>query len=369
MWCNRHLWQDLNKKLVSVTDWNKIDHLSELHGITPQLLHAIKAQKQETLLPPYIVQKWNKEVSRIAAENICKLTVLKEIIVLFNTGNIPVVLLRGARSAWSRYPTPELRPMADLDILVPHKQLLSAVKLLQKEGYLLIKSGEWNFIHPHFSGVVLDLHVDCFPWYGVKDMELLWKKAKPCDFSCANNVFMLPNEETIIAETCHAVLCHGFPKLLWLLDIALLTHEKIDWERLSVIARNLGVTVPVQLFLELAKDMAGAIVGQGPDMTLGERFQKKILVQLLSSFEEFPVTNIGHLLSFIWLRGFRKKSQYLKERFFPGSIFLARRYNAQNHNHHIFWKIIRPLLILWETMLLFGKIAKHYLHKRKNFNN
>lgn len=364
MFCNRHLWQDLNKQLASVTDWNKIDNLAALHGIIPQLLYAIKTQKQDALLPPYIAAKWNEEVSHIAAENICKLTALKEIAAMFNTGNIPIVLLRGISSAWSRYPTPELRPMADIDILVPNEKLEEILMLFHYYGYLPVKSGELNFCHPRFNNVVVDLHLNCFPWYSNKDMKLLWKNVKPCEKFNNSSVFVLPDEEALIAEACHATLCHGFTKLLWLEDIALLTHKEIDWERVWVIAKDFGVTVPVQLFLKLAKDTAGAIVGQIPDITFGEMFQKNILARLLSSFEEFPVTNIGHLLSFIWLRGLRKKLQCLEERFFPGTLFLTRRYNAPSRTHNIVWKIIRPLLILWESALLFGRIARRE-HSKK----
>lgn len=359
LWCNRHLWQDLNKKLVSVADWNKIDNLAELHGLIPQLLYAIKAQKQETLLPPHIAEKWNKESLHIAAENICKLTVLKEIVAILNANNIPIVLLRGISSAWSRYPTPELRPMADIDILVPHKKLSLAVKLLQKKGYLPVKSGEWNFCHPNFNNVVIDLHINCFPWYSHKDMELLWKNAKPSVFFSSENVFVLPNEETLITEACHAVLCHGFPKLLWLEDIALVIKEGIIWERFWDIAKQMKVIVPLNLYLKWINNLTGSnhmLFKQKKQ--LKNILEKKLLDFCLPSYEKHPIQNIGHLLSFVWLNGFYKKLLYLKERFIPSNKFLMRRYGNPSLKHLLFFKIIRPLLTFWKTIILLTKIIK-----------
>lgn len=51
------------------------------------------------------------------------------------SGGIPAVALKGAQLAWQIYPQPWLRPMRDLDLLLPEEQIGPAFALLEQEGF------------------------------------------------------------------------------------------------------------------------------------------------------------------------------------------------------------------------------------------
>lgn len=56
-------------------------------------------------------------------------------VACLRSGGIPAVALKGAQLAWQIYPQPWLRPMRDLDLLLPEEQIGPAFGLLEKEGF------------------------------------------------------------------------------------------------------------------------------------------------------------------------------------------------------------------------------------------
>ncbi len=82
---------------------------------------------------------------------------------------IPSVALKGAHLAWQHYPQPWLRPMRDLDLLLPEEQIGPAFALLENEGFrvrgeavrrpddpLLWRVNDFKLFHP--SGEAIELH-------------------------------------------------------------------------------------------------------------------------------------------------------------------------------------------------------------------
>jgi len=82
---------------------------------------------------------------------------------------IPAVALKGAQLAWQHYPQPWLRPMRDLDLLLPEEQIGPAFALLETQGFrvrgervrhpddpLLWRVNDFSLFHP--SGESIELH-------------------------------------------------------------------------------------------------------------------------------------------------------------------------------------------------------------------
>lgn len=366
---NQHRLDEFNRLLCDESFtynicWNTVNKFAYLHEVIPQLIYTIKKLNCENKIPKNIWKQWNDIYIQTAALNLCRKTALNEITTLFSLHKIPTIILRGASLAWYLYPSPELRPMADLDLLVPDSSINLTVKLLLNNGYLQLQSGEWNFRHPKFENVFLDLHTDIFPWRG-KKINKLWEKAKPQFFSNYENnlyepaqfterIFYLPPEEAIIAQACHASLCHGFPKLLWLTDLSLLTRQhNINWAKVWEICSSLKVKIPVLTFLTRANKLANANIVIPHYIGFRERVAEKFLLKITGAIDMPPLFNIGHLLCFIWTTNFSEKLENLKGYFIPSKSFLARRYGKAIT---IFWKIFRPFMILWEAILLLGRL-------------
>ena len=82
---------------------------------------------------------------------------------------IPAVALKGAQLAWQHYPQPWLRPLRDLDLLLPEEQIGPAFALLEQQGFrvrgepprrpddpMLWRMNDFGIFHP--SGQLIELH-------------------------------------------------------------------------------------------------------------------------------------------------------------------------------------------------------------------
>jgi hypothetical protein len=77
--------------------------------------------------------------------------VLKELLALAQGAGIQVILLKGAATAYLAYPSPALRPMRDLDILVRPADLTGLYAILERMGFVTPVS--------HSSLVISDKHL------------------------------------------------------------------------------------------------------------------------------------------------------------------------------------------------------------------
>jgi hypothetical protein len=73
---------------------------------------------------------------RHAAAAGVRASVLKELLSAARAASIPLILLKGAATAWLAYPDPALRPMRDLDILVQPADLPGLYAILDRMGFV-----------------------------------------------------------------------------------------------------------------------------------------------------------------------------------------------------------------------------------------
>ena len=75
----------------------------------------------------------HREINRV------RMRVLRDILSTYDSAGIPALVLKGAALAHLVYPEPGLRPMSDLDILVPESELWRAQRLLARESEQLAR--------------------------------------------------------------------------------------------------------------------------------------------------------------------------------------------------------------------------------------
>ena len=116
-------------------DWGVILSMVRQHRLGPLLHWRLTREKADVPVP--------EDVRETLAASFKKATwralvLQRELLMIGRTlsdAGIPWVALKGAYLAFAVYPHPALRPLRDLDVLVPRKSALSAYQALIDSGY------------------------------------------------------------------------------------------------------------------------------------------------------------------------------------------------------------------------------------------
>jgi hypothetical protein len=203
---------------------------------------------------------------------------------LTDAGLEPVVFKGPAVAA--RYPEPGLRPMEDIDLLLPRRDHERALHALVAAGWRVARAGggdryDTALTHPEVPSLFLELH------YGLEsasqrvtalDPGDLWERRRP--LQCAGTpAFGLPPAEELVVLAAHAGKPHhGFVRLVWTADLAMIIGSAarggtpVDWDRVRAVAEGARCLTVVGAALNLAR-RAGvdAPTGMFPLPTRGRR--------------------------------------------------------------------------------------------------
>jgi Uncharacterised nucleotidyltransferase len=195
---------------------------------------------------------------------------------LTDAGLEPVVFKGPVVAA--HYPEPGLRPMEDIDLLLPQADHRRALDALEEAGWKVARAAgpdryDTALTHADVPSLFLELH---YALEGTSqrvtalDAEALWRRRRPID--CAGTpAYGFPAAEELVVLAAHAGKPHhGFVRLVWIADLAMIAGEAntrgepIDWERVHDVAaagrcrtvtgaalalgRRVGVDAPTDLF-------------------------------------------------------------------------------------------------------------------------
>ena len=176
------------------------------------------------------------------------------------------------------YPEPGLRPMEDIDLLLPAGDHRRALDALHGAGWHVARAGgvehyDTVLIHDKVPSLSLEVH------YGLErvsqrvnalDPGALWARRVPLD--CAGTpAFGLAQADELIVLAAHAGKpFHGFVRLIWIADLAMIVGgaaargAPVDWDSVRAganearcltvvsaalaLARRVGVDAPSELF-------------------------------------------------------------------------------------------------------------------------
>ena len=181
-----------------------------------------------------------------------------------DAGLEPVVFKGPAVAA--RYPEPGLRPMEDIDLLLPRRDHQRALAALAAAGWRVVRPGgpdryDTVLTHDEVPSLSLELH------YGLEgtsqrvtalDPGALWERRQP--IACAGTpAFGLPLADELVVLAAHAGKPHhGFVRLAWVADLAMIVGDAaergtpVDWERVRAIAAEARCLTVVAAALALA---------------------------------------------------------------------------------------------------------------------
>ena len=282
----------LLKGADAINAWNEWKGITDLEGhldpgsfrLLPLLymnLHQYKVKD------PFMIRL--KGIYRMAwYENQSLFNYISKILSYLQDAGIQVMLLKGTALTLLNYKNYGVRPMKDIDVLVPTSQVSSTIDLLKKADWRTksqLTKDDLRYRHSFSffdnSGMVLDLH-----WHVLydscksdSDMEF-WDGAVPvrfCDVSlCSSNP-----TDTLLHVIVHGISEHEMlnpePSIRWIADamsILNTTNAEIDWVRLVNQAKKHRVCLRLKEGLNYLHD----------------RFQAPIPGSILNDINNSPIS-------------------------------------------------------------------------------
>jgi hypothetical protein len=265
--------------------WARLTQRACAHGIAPLLYHTVQRMGLTGVLPPATLEVWRRVSYATAVTQTLFSQALQRVLQALQDHGIAVIVLKGAALAETVYPSPAVRPMRDVDLLVRAEALSRVEGTLVALGYRLTAGTRpkawWRAQHYHWAfrqpepppfDVPLEVH-----WHIERPsrpftiaIEDLWQRAMPATIAGVNTRILAP--EDLLMHLClHA--CHhaGAPlqerrlnfRLLSCCDIAeVIRHyrPRVDWAHLVQRAQQWGIAPYVYLPLQLARELLGAAV-------------------------------------------------------------------------------------------------------------
>ncbi|HUQ14236.1 MAG TPA: nucleotidyltransferase family protein [Novosphingobium sp.] len=116
-------------------DWPTVAAMAAAHRLEPLL--AWRMEGPGWAVPADIAGRWRAAHRAAAISALAQAAALRLAAERLDAAGIDFVALKGPRLAWCDYPAPALRPMRDLDLLVPEREALPAAGVLGEAGFAM----------------------------------------------------------------------------------------------------------------------------------------------------------------------------------------------------------------------------------------
>ena len=248
--------------------WARLDALAAAHRVQPMLdwLHGT-----DPGVPESIRQGWRNARRLAAAEALLIGRELTRTVDLLNEAGLAPVALKGAWLAWHAYPEPSLRPMRDIDLLLPDDTASAAFHCLVQADYREAAPGAAvpvasdppsKHLPPLVSpgGIWIELHQRLAEPEGRMDhcAPAAPLAAASSRTSLIGGRRFLDPTDLVAHLVIHAAYDHRLdcgPLVLPDIRYAL-AAAPIDWDRLWSEARSEGWERGARLVFELVRDFA-----------------------------------------------------------------------------------------------------------------
>jgi hypothetical protein len=330
--------------------WDEVRDMAADHGLVPLLFKRLKQNGVRASVPPTVWHRLRLAYLASAGGSTRLYRELRTLLRRLRSDGIPVMVLKGAYLAEVVYEDVTLRPMGDVDLMVPradlpgaHAAALSMGRVGQKPEDAesrLAGSGR-----PWLTPVVcIDLcwTFDVPGGRSRLDTAGLWDRARPATIAGVD-VLALSPEDLLLHLCLHAAHRHGLGfGLLPFCDIAETTRRfrgDIDWVQVVERAREWEAVRYVGLMLFLARSMLNAGV---PDDVLDKLVPGGIDQRILTVARESVLGQGGYIqrLPFFGRLGAKsigEKARLSWERVFLSREEMAATYPASRNTRHLYF--------------------------------
>ncbi|TWH48808.1 putative nucleotidyltransferase-like protein [Sporomusa sp. KB1] len=255
----------INKLISEHIDWDSFWRLINRHGVYPQIYELLNSLPGG-LVPEAVMLTLQKQCHNNAAQAMKNAGELVRLVRIMEENGIKVIALKGQTLAQRLYGNIALRTTGDIDILVAAENLAKAEDILVSCGYheeyveqrLTARRQDINFRNAHHSNFLHDerkIHVELHWQLCYSGLELpLSEAAKLQEVNLAGcSVATLADEPLLLFLALHGSM-HSWVQLRWLYDIVMFMkpNSGIDWERVAVLAEQLGISTIFRHTLLLA---------------------------------------------------------------------------------------------------------------------
>lgn len=244
-----------------------------------------------------------------------------ELLLLLEKNGITTLVLKGGALVYSHYSSPALRPMSDMDIMVPRGQLPGTIELMQEYGWKLrggidiYDSGVFNRLHSveltDGRGNECDLHwtpIWDATWKGAE--VHFWETSEPFTLQGVNTRVLGPTEQ-LFHTIVHGSSYNAMPPIRWIADaVKILAKDSgsIDWEGMLRLGRKYGYLTSLQQgVLYLSGNYPVSIDARVINRYRRLSFPLKELMEYRLEKRYIPAYRIDTLLLRGWLRHCKQK--------------------------------------------------------------
>jgi hypothetical protein len=374
-------------------DWSEVVDMAADRDLAPLLFKRLKESDARACVPADAWERLLLAYFNSAKKNLRLYRELRPVLRRLRDSGIPVIVLKGAFLAEAVYGDVALRPMCDVDLMVPKAEVpRTQTVLLDMGGVLQQKeSFDWaghHHIPPIFvRGISIEIHMSIGRSTGSLGIDAagLWDRARPAT-TAGIEVLALCPEDLLLHLCLHFGHQNRLTTLRVLCDTAETIHHfrsEIDWMQVIDRAREWGATRYVGLTLHMARIMLAAGV---PDATLESLVPGGLDPKVLAVASEAVIsrTTYDKWLSpaFLGLRGresLGRKVKRLWERTFLSREAMFAEYPASRNSKHPrvyharrIWDIVRkwgPALRRmpsheWERSLTDNALLSDWLEDR-----
>jgi hypothetical protein len=260
-------------------DWQGILRKAERWGLAALVYTNLRQAARPGQVPIEITEHLRHLSRRDTAYGVARREVLRAILVRFSEAGVPVIVLEGAALAALVYPSPTLRPMGDIDLLVHESDRDGVDAVLTHLGP---ERCSRLHIQHHISGPGGPA---ARPAAGLRiPIEDIWERARPAQIESVATL-VLSHEDLLLQLALDLATRLSEPDgsvghVRTLCDIGETCRRygsAVDWSRLLTRAAAYDVAKQLYYPLRLARDLVGAGVPSGA------------LTDLRASFRQLPL--------------------------------------------------------------------------------
>jgi hypothetical protein len=299
--CARQRLTDANTEALGVLlqesiDWAQVIHRARWHRLAGMLYYHLRNPEYSQRVPDQILDQLKGDYRRITAQFLYTRSELGAILMAFEAKTIPVIVLKGAGLVGSVYTEPGMRPMSDIDLLVPDHRVVEAQSTVQCLGYSAVedasnREGHWS-LHQHLpklvrteNPIVVEVHRHIVRLDSplAFDINEFWSRARETS-SGGTSAYLLAPEDLLVHLCLNFFRDRRFQSaraLCQLCDIAeVIQHYRtIDWETLGKRSETYGVAGPLACSLHLARSLLDAPIPEETVRSLAPQIKERDLAE------------------------------------------------------------------------------------------
>lgn len=234
---------DAPQATASLEQWLAQHDLNQLDESSLRLLPAVDFNLRGHALPAPL----GRVIAGLRRHALCRthwgLRTCAELVGSLQAQGIPCMLLKGAALSRLYAPSPSVRPMNDVDLLVPRRQALKAMEQLRASGFRAHALNPADLVEVRHSSpfsrgsIEIDLHWDVLPESVTLDDAWAFDDSRPLDLGDVTTR-ALSSTAQLFHTIAHGLRYSETPAAWWPLDAVFVLRgsAKVDFERLLQLA-------------------------------------------------------------------------------------------------------------------------------------